>query len=207
MLQVWNSLHQNIQLTEILFDSEDKELGQEALLSIKDQLDSTRHIQTTIVARIEHGTNSSTVKRKDLKTLKAQNLSGIELEKQSALIKYLGWCTGARKVNLSHSNLKREVLIELGQKLSSREFLIEELDLSAVQAIDDEVLIVFSQLCFAQNENGTSSSLSSLILDDNNITNVGFVMMLDWAAQNTLLRRVSLKNTRLEYTESNVSEH
>ena len=64
----------------------------------------------------------------------------------------------------------------------------------------------FAKLLFSHNESGISSSVTTIILDNNKIGNVGFVEILDASAQNTLLRKISLKNCRVMYDETNVYE-
>lgn len=80
----------------------------------------------------------------------------------------------------------------LAEEIYNRSIVIEELNLSHLPAIDDDLLIEISHYMFGQNESGTSSKVTKIVLDHNNITNVGFTTMVDKAAQNTVLRSISV---------------
>ena len=86
--------------------------------------------------------------------------------------------------------------------------MIEELNLSNIEIINDELVVLFAKLLFEQNSNtGTSSSINTLILDNNRkITSTGLDLMLDCTAQNTLLRKISLKNCDIEYQDTLLRE-
>ena len=119
-------------------------------------------------------------------------MSNLHYENPLSLIKYLGHCDKTTKVNLSNSDIKKEVIMTLAEEIYNRSIVIEELNLSHLPAIDDDLLIEISHYMFGQNESGTSSKVTKIVLDHNNITNVGFTTMVDKAAQNTVLRSISV---------------
>ena len=48
--------------------------------------------------------------------------------------------------------------------------------------------------------------MKKIVLDNNNITQIGLFNMLDNTAQNTVLRTISVKNCKVRYDEDNRSE-
>ena len=52
-----------------------------------------------------------------------------------------------------------------------------------------------------------SSSVTTLILDDNqNLTSVGLLSLIEIAAQNTLLRKIFVRNCNISYSDENDDE-
>jgi len=119
------------------------------------------------------------------------------------VIKYLSHCSDTLKVNFSKSNAKKELLEHLADELACRHICVEELNLSKLKAVDDELLDSLSGRFFKQQANGTSSSLNSIILDDNNITEIGLYYIIDAAKSNTLLRKISMRNCGINFTADN----
>ena len=129
--ELWSSLHENIELVELLFDSQDKVIEEAALESIQMELENNLYIQDTIVEHV-----------KQRRTGKGEyDLSGLDYEKPAAVIKYLSHCSDTLKVNLSDSDtLKKEFLDHLADELACRHICVEELNLSKLKAMDDAVL-------------------------------------------------------------------
>ena len=48
--------------------------------------------------------------------------------------------------------------------------------------------------------------MKKIVLDNNNITQIGLFNMLDNTAQNTLLRNISVKNCKIRYDQDNSNE-
>jgi len=51
--ELWSSLHDNIELVELLFDSQDKVIEEAALESIQMELENNLYIQDTIVEHVK----------------------------------------------------------------------------------------------------------------------------------------------------------
>ena len=52
-----------------------------------------------------------------------------------------------------------------------------------------------------------SSSVTTLILDDNqNLTSVGLLSLIEIAAQNTLLRKIFVRNCNISYSDEDDDE-
>lgn len=132
------------------------------------------------------------------------NLKALDCEDPEALIKYLRRCSNTKIVDLSDSKLTQEFIVELGQELHQRDIMIEDLNLSNIEAINDELVQWFAKKLFEHNADGTSSSVNKLTLNQNNISRIGLVNMLDATAQNTLLREISVRDCQIEYTEEQV---
>ena len=132
------------------------------------------------------------------------NLKALDCEDPEALIKYLRRCSNTKIVDLSDSKLTQEFIVELGQELHQRDIMIEDLNLSKIEAMNDELVQWFAKKLFEHNADGTSSSVNKLTLNHNNISRIGLVNMLDATAQNTLLREISVRDCQIEYTEDQV---
>lgn len=91
--------------------------------------------------------------------------------------------------------------MELSIELEQRLIIIEELNLSKVEAITDTLVEKLSKLWFNPSHNNTSSSIKSIILDGTNITSVGLESIIDNAQKNTLLGQISVKDCQIEYDE------
>ena len=76
------------------------------------------------------------------------NLKALDCEDPEALIKYLRRCSNTKIVDLSDSKLTQEFIVELGQELHQRDIVIEELNLSNIEAINDELVQWFAKKLF-----------------------------------------------------------
>ena len=112
LLESWKSLHMNIELTDIQYDSKDKDIDPAVEESIRVELEMNHYIQTSIAVHIQAR------KQKEGE----YDLSGLHFDNEAALIKYLNHCNDtlkqdSLKVNLSGSDIDKNVIIELSNEL------------------------------------------------------------------------------------------
>ena len=119
LMEFWESLHMNIELTDLEYDSQDKVLCEKVEESIKMELEMNHYIQSNIAVHIQRRKQNSG----------EYDLSGLHFDNPAALIKYLNHCNDtlkqeSLKVNLSNSDVDKCVLVELTNELSLRELII-----------------------------------------------------------------------------------
>jgi hypothetical protein len=113
------------------------------------ELEKNRQIQNGIIVHIRQKDKSGKAVEQG-----EYNLSGCHYYNPAALIKYLSHRGDTRKVDLSNSDIHKEVIDALAIGLTLRKIVIEELNLSSIEAIDDDLIDEISRLLFQQNHNG-----------------------------------------------------
>ena len=108
------------------------------------ELDINRQIQSSIIRHVKRRQELS----KSVNKEEEYDLSGLHYDNPSSLIKYLCHCEKTTKVDLSNSEIKKEVIQALAEELHCRAIDIEELNLSRLEAIDDDLLMTISHLMF-----------------------------------------------------------
>ena len=130
---LWDSLHDNFIITDLLFDSKDKELKAKALESVQMELRINREINETIIAHLNKQVPDRPpvlAKRNSKPDYRCFNpegvydLTGLHYKDQEVLIKYLAHCKNTKKVKLSNSYLGRKCINELCKYISRREIQI-----------------------------------------------------------------------------------
>ena len=104
--QLWSNLHDNIELVDLQFDSQDIVLEDVAIESVRLELEINKQIQHTIIKHIKHRQQTDWHNKVD----GVVDLSGLHYDNPAALLKYLSHCDDTVKVNLSGSDIKKEVL-------------------------------------------------------------------------------------------------
>ena len=131
---LWEVLHDNVEIVDLLFDSQDKVLEDFALNAIRDELKINNVIQNMIIPHSE---------RPGIIYAKGElNLIGLHFDHdESALIKFLSHQTEyIKKVDLSGSDIHERALLELSIELEQRLIVIEELNLSRIEVITDTLI-------------------------------------------------------------------
>lgn len=108
-----------------------------------------------------------------------------------------------KTLDLSKSDINHEYLLILAKDLSVQKIVIEELNLSKLSAIDDSLVEQLGKLLFLSKEDGITSSVTTLTLDDNVISSDGLESLLNQTIENTVLHKLSLRNCDIAFENEN----
>lgn len=146
--ELYNSLLKNIELEELLFDSQDRVLGEKTTDLLKLELEKNFCIHHDIKVLLEKGPAKKKGNLKNTKQDLIMDLSGAIFTNPAALIKLLSHSGHIKKLDLQKSDLNSKDLTKLAEGLSERKIHVEELNLSKMAAIDDELILRIAKLLF-----------------------------------------------------------